>query len=158
MSSFACANHRTWEHLTLCTIWKPLLFLPPGIDTTREVVSCQPILQVSSGSCHCLPAHLPFRPYHFLGWKVLAVSSALCSSFSSYLQKPTFSCQKEEGCSVYIHIWLVLLLCRGADSTEAFRHGNADKHRSEGDPASQRTGSQGFYLYSSTSTWLESIL
>lgn len=71
-------------------------FLPPGIDTARDVVSCQPILQVSSGSFHCLPTHLSFRPYRFLGLKVLAVSSALCSSFSSYLQKPIFSCQKEE--------------------------------------------------------------
>lgn len=132
-------------------------YWPTGIDAARS--GLLPACLASFTWVVSLPStHLSFISYHFLGLKELAASSALCLSFSSYLQKPVFPQQKEGWCSVYIYIHLALLLYRGSNSAVVFRCRSVNGHSSEDDTASQGTRSQRFYPYSGTSTWLESTL
>lgn len=56
--------------------------------------------------------------------KVLAISSALCLSFSSCLPKPIFPHQEHDWCSIYISPQLTWLFYRGVNSTVVLRYGS----------------------------------
>lgn len=115
-----------WEYLTPCTIWKP--FLAHG-DWYFRNSGLLPAYFVSFAWLDSLttPTLLSFIPYHFLRLNVLAASSALCLSFSSYLQKPIFPHEQDNLGTVYIYIQLPLLLYRGANSFVIFRHSSVNR-------------------------------
>lgn len=147
MSSFACANRRTWAYLTLCTIWKPLLFCPEDWYRKRFLASLFGKFLLARFTA-CPPSFLP--PISF-PW-VKGAGSFFCFVlifFFLFTKAHLLLPRRKRVWHVHPHLAGFAALQRGlAESAEVFRHRSVNKHHSEDGTASQRTGLQRFYLCS----------